>query len=92
MTTEERKALMSVINNEKALNTFINLYCRWEDEWQYENFDDYAQVMFKFAPKGATFVRGTEDPFGVVFLYGGLEVTIYLKIKENGMCCLVLKA
>lgn len=91
MTAKERKTLKDVTNNEEAFNTFINLYRRWEDEWQYENFEDYAQMMFKYAPKSATFVRGTENPFGVVFLYGGLEVTIYLKIVR-GLGCLVWKA
>jgi Fe-S oxidoreductase len=54
----------------KSLNVLLGrLYDRWMDERGYESFKDYTEVMRKAAVKtfpGATFVKGTQRPFGFI--------------------------
>jgi hypothetical protein len=83
MSIEERQAICEVVNNAKVIRTFLNLYYRWEDEWRYEDFADYASVMHKCMPNGAKLVRGTQEPFGLVIEYGGREVSVYLKFTDD---------
>jgi len=59
-----------------------NLYERWQDEQQYEEWKDYAQVLKKSVQDaGGVFVKATNQPFEVVFKSAG-EGTF--KIKVNG--------
>ena len=48
------------------INTLGNLYGRWLDEREYEDFADYEAVMKKTVGnvKGVTFVKGNKRPFG----------------------------
>lgn len=45
VSTGTTEALTKAVNDRGLLNTFVNLMDRWQDEWQYEDFDDYAKVM-----------------------------------------------
>ena len=86
-----RTAIIETINNTRNTARFLDLEDRWYDECGYEDFSLYTAEMMKCMPKGAKFVRGTTEPFGVVFKLGGKTHHIYLKEKEGGYCCLVAK-
>lgn len=47
-----------------------HLACRWQDESQYEDIDDYAKVIRKVLPRSAKLVKMLKRPFGFV---GNLE-------------------
>ena len=58
-----------------------NLYNRWQDEQQYEEWKDYAKVLKKSVQDaGGVFVKATSQPFEVFFK--SAEGTF--KIKVNG--------
>lgn len=85
-----RNAISETINNTNNTERFLYLEDRWYDECGYEDFSLYTTEMMKCMPKGAKFVRGTTEPFGVVFKFLGKTYHIYLK-EEDGYCCLVAK-
>lgn len=86
-----RTAIIETINNTRNTARFLDLEDRWYDECGYEDFSLYTAEMMKCMPKGAKFVKGTTEPFGVVFKLGGKTFHIYLKEKGRG-CCLVAKS
>ena len=45
MTTVEK--LNAIVNNEKVGNCFFNLYDRWRDESEYEDINQYGDVIIK---------------------------------------------
>ena len=59
-------AIAKSIYNAFPINTLGNLYGRWLDEREYEDFADYEAVMKKAVGeiKGVTFVKGNKRPFG----------------------------
>lgn len=54
----------------KHQDLLINLYDRWQDEKEYEDFAEYAKVMKEailvYLPSGGIFVRASKRPFGFV--------------------------
>lgn len=53
--------------------TLAVLYCRWQDEQEYEDFADYAEAMkTKLAELRPDFVwvGATKRPFGFKFIFG----------------------
>lgn len=83
MTQTERQNVINVLNNRQTLEHFLYLYERWQDEKEYEDFNDYVTSMMQSMPKGATLVKGTKRPFGVIINYGGKKVHISLKLRGN---------
>ena len=83
MTQTERQNVINVLNNRPTLEQFMYLYERWQDEKEYEDFNDYVTIMMKYMPEGATLVKGTKRPFGVVINYGGKKVHISIKFRGN---------
>lgn len=83
MTQTERQNVINVLNNRPTLECFYYLYERWQDEKEYEDFNDYVKVMMKYMPEGATLVKGTKRPFGVVINYGGNKIHISLKLRSK---------
>ena len=81
-----KNAISEVINNTNNTARFLDLEDRWYDECGYEDFSLYTNEMMKCMPKGAKFVRGTTEPFGVVFKLAGMTFHIYLKEKGRGYC------
>lgn len=77
--------IKNLVNSEAVFNTFINLYGRWQDEKEYEDFNDYVKVMQTSVEKVVgkiTNVKGTKKPFGLKFTTSdGREVSLYLKFK-----------
>jgi hypothetical protein len=72
-----------VINFYKAnTDKFINLYYRWSDEKEYEDFNDYIVVMKAWVEKeGFEFIKGTKKPFG--FKFKGDNHIIHMYKKGN---------
>lgn len=83
MTQTERQNVINVLNNRPTLEHFYYLYERWQDEKEYEDFNDYVKGMMNYMPEGATLIKGTKRPFGVVINYGGNKVHISLKLHRN---------
>lgn len=49
---------------------FSNLYCRWQDEKEHEDFKDYSDRITKELPDGWTFVSMSKRPFQFSFSAG----------------------
>ena len=84
MTTIEK--LNAIVNNEKVGNCFFNLYDRWLDESEYEDINQYGDVIIKtindqFPQFGASLVSSTKRPFGVKIDLDGQKFHIQIKIK-----------
>lgn len=68
-------------------NTLVNLYGRWLDEKEYEDFADYETVMrekFDSIPPeyGLRFVKGTKRPFGFIFDWRGKQMQFSVTTRE----------
>ncbi len=61
-------------------NTLYNLYSRWQDEHEYEDFKEYEKVMSKVF--GST-VTGTKRPFGFKVTDGGVTYIVKLSLTRN---------
>jgi hypothetical protein len=90
MDSKERENIRNVVNNLGTIQKFHNLYERWQDEKDYEDFNEYVAAMMKSMPTGAKLIKGTKRPFGVTFNYGGNTVQVALKL-EKGYCKPVAK-
>ena len=90
MDSKERDNIRNVVKNLGTAQKFLNLYERWQDEKDYEDFNEYVAAMMKSMPNEAKLIKGTKRPFGVIFNYGGNTVQVALKL-EKGYCQLVAK-
>jgi hypothetical protein len=90
MTQEQMNEIKAVVNNTTTLRRFEYLCDRWQDEKDYEDFNAYAEDMSVHMPEGATLVKGTKRPFGIVINYGGCNIHIFLK-RGNGCVWLAAK-
>ena len=84
MTTIEK--LNAIVNNEKVGNCFFNLYDRWCDESEYEDINQYGDVIIKtinnqFPQFCVSLVSSTKRPFGVKIDLDGQKFHIQIKIK-----------
>ena len=53
---------------EKLQTSVIDLSCRWNDEKEYEDINDYGDVLkTKVEELDGTFVKMTKRPFGFTF-------------------------
>ena len=76
--------LEKLVNSKSIFNTFINLYYRWGDEREYEDFNDYVSVMRKVVEDvigSVNSIKGTKRPFGVCFKKDNKEYKLFLKFK-----------
>ena len=94
MTTQEK--INAVINNENILCIFANLYCRWQDEKEYENINDYGIAIVSAINKEmpalkATCIQATKKPFGVKFYVDGMLFHFYAKLKGRNNICICVK-
>ena len=85
MTNLEKENISKILNNLNAIRAFDYLYCRWQDEKEYEDFNQYVSAMMKYMPSDSTLVKGTKRPFGVIINYGGTEIHIALKLTSKTM-------
>ena len=71
---------------DKYVDFFVNLYSRWQDEKEYEDFADYEKVL-KEKITELPIKSATKRPFGIKYDYEGFE--IHIKISNE---CLVAQA
>lgn len=66
-----------------AGNLMCDLYCRWQDEKQYEDIKDYAEPIAKLAKKvrGVKIGKMFKRPFGCEFTVAGK--TFRLKVTAR---------
>lgn len=87
----------NLVNNDKVLNTFLNLKYRWEDESKYENFNEYGKTMFNVVQETlngkASFVKALKRPFGLVFEFNGTKFKLFLKSNSrySWLACAIIK-
>ena len=82
--------LKELVNNEKIGNTFFNLFERWQDEHEYEDFRDYIKVMktsIENVIGEVTLLKGMERPFGIQFFKGNKLCKLYIKHKGGFKYC-----
>ncbi len=64
-----------------------DLYGRWQDEKEYEDFNDYVGVMKKMilarSPKMTTFVRGSKRPFGITIQIPGFPYKVQVVVGSR---------
>jgi hypothetical protein len=60
-----------------------NLYARWAEEKQHEDFNEYAEVLKKACPVGVEFVKATKSPFGMVIKPAGFPYSVQLLVNSK---------
>jgi len=61
----------------KIVNSLANLYGRWMDEREYEDWADYAKLITQWAESaGFTQIQPTKRPFGFKALHGVHKVQV----------------
>lgn len=65
------------------LEWFADLYSRWLDEREYEDFKDYAKVMEERF--GLRFVRATERPFGCVIRVKRIPYYVHIEGRAGAV-------
>lgn len=76
----------TLVNSQKILNLFVNLYIRWQDEKEYEDFNEYAEVMahnVKNVIGDITDVKGTQHPFGIKFTHNNNKLHLTLNVQNE---------
>jgi len=80
-TPEERKQLAHEVF-EKMESDITYLYCRWQDEKEYEDFGDYTKRIKKSVEEfGVKFIKATKRPFGFVYC---LDEGINIQVAISG--------
>jgi hypothetical protein len=83
LTQQEKQQMVKEIFFITKKNNYFefltNLYERWQDEKQYENFNDYKKVI-KQQMKEFNIKNVTKRPFGIVFNYKDNEFFYGLKV------------
>jgi hypothetical protein len=64
-TPEEIAAVSAFIK--RVRDSVLDLYFRWQDEKQFEDFQDYAKAFKSWLPAEFSFVKATKSPFGFQF-------------------------
>lgn len=81
---EIQEIAKEVVNNEKIFNRLIYLYCRWQDEKQYEDFKDYEEnlrALIKETFPDLKVYQVTKQPFG--FKVAFEDVKLHFRLKQN---------
>lgn len=79
------KQVLAIIYNDTLAHDICCLWGRWQDEQGYEDFRDYEQAMLEHVKKALpderiTLVRGTREPWGIVFRMGDTNWHLKLNI------------
>ena len=70
---------------DQVIDKITYLYCRWQDEKDYEDFDDYVKEARKSVEKAnGNFVKMTKRPFGVTISIGQVRVLISVTSRQLG--------
>lgn len=69
-----------------TLNELIYLFERWQDEKEYEDWKEYEDQM-KYCLNNelpsAKFIKGTQEPFGLLYNYKGTLLKTTLEFTSN---------
>jgi hypothetical protein len=72
--------------DEKRSNLFVQLYCRWQDEKQYEDIKDYQTVIQQNIPVNFKVQKMTKRPFGFHFKVNEFpEATYSISVNSKSM-------
>jgi hypothetical protein len=82
--TEAGQKVREFIRGDKA-ETLCNLYERWQDEKEYEDFVDYVREFKKIFDYDKCHIKGTKRPFGFRVTSGNTNECyhIFIKAKRN---------
>ena len=83
-TREGRVAFANTLLTDKFFQFLGDLYSRYQDEKNYEDFKDYETVMKKNLPETAGFIKGTIRPFGFQMRPMGFFYTIQVYVTSKG--------
>jgi len=63
----------------------VNLYNRWCDEKEHEDFKDYEKVMSTTCSKfvNCTFIEGTKKPFGLIIKIENFPYDVQIFVNSN---------
>jgi len=69
----------------RLIKDFMNqLYCRWRDEHEYEDIEEYGKVIAAQLPAGFTLLKMSAKPFA--FTFGiGTDARYQLFVRANGI-------
>lgn len=84
--TDEQKAEATKLRDDIADNVLAELYFRWQEEHQFEDFNDYIKIVKKAVEKRKLeFVKMTKEPFGpVIRLAEGICIQVWVtKTRMN---------
>ena len=81
-TSEANKAKISEFW-EKIGDLVGNLMCRWQDEKEYEDINDYQKVLESEMPQGWKIKKMTKRPFGFHFTIG-TDAVYAITMSANG--------
>jgi len=83
---EAIKSIATQIYRQYPIDTLGNLYGRWQDEKEFEDFAEYEKVMKKGVGEGCQFVKGTKRPFGFVvkITHQGIWATYQYSLNAKG--------
>ena len=80
---EKASRIIDKLNSkdDKTFDVMCNLYYRWQDEKEYEDINDYLEIIRKHIPEAE---KMTKRPFGVlVRIKEGVMLSVSLKKKGN---------
>ena len=80
------KQVMATVFNDELAQGICRLWSRWLDEQGYEDFKDYEQAMLGMVKKAMpdediSMVRGTQEPWGIIFTTRGGRDRHHLKLN-----------
>jgi hypothetical protein len=72
MTTTQQPSTQAASFFDSVTNLSLRLYCRWLDEKDHEDVNDYLPIIAEVgADHGVTIVKMTKRPFGFHFAVDG---------------------
>lgn len=83
MNNEFEKTVQSLMDSVEE--TMENLFTRWQDEKEYEDFEDYKQVMRQIVSRtsGVNFIDASSEPFGFDFSIGNITCCYTIRPKDD---------
>ncbi len=92
-TTEDTTMIKTSQQNLETINTMVdnieklmvNLYCRYQGEKDYEDINDYMEVIKKNVPSNIIVSKMNKRPFGFNFSFGGdAQYQYFVSMKSIG--------
>lgn len=74
---------LAIINSmfKSVEDPLTNLYVRWQNEKQYEDFADYEKAVKELIPPGITMTKMCKSPFGFKFKVEGFDADYQIKVS-----------